>query len=148
MVVQIELLQLVGIVASVLVAVAGGMFGIAKLLGGQIEKRLDQKFEAQEQARETSDKTLKESIERYAAQSENSDQELKQSIERYAAKSEETANQVMTLERNFLKWQAEMPVQYVRREDYIRGQSVIEAKLDALYSKVEVVQLQGASNVR
>ncbi|EEY9341574.1 TAPT1 family protein, partial [Escherichia coli] len=27
-----------------------------------------------------------------------------------------------------------------RREDYIRGQTVIEAKLDALYNKLEVVQ--------
>ncbi|WP_293766377.1 hypothetical protein [uncultured Aquitalea sp.] len=130
MVVQIELGQLVIAAGSMLAAMAGGMFGIAKLLGSQIETRLDEKFQAQEQARETSDKTLKESI------------------ERYAGKSEETAQQVMELERNFLKWQAEIPVHYVRREDYIRGQSVIEAKLDALYSKVEVVQLQGASNVR
>ncbi|EAM8612091.1 TPA: hypothetical protein MYQ36_000700 [Citrobacter braakii] len=44
------------------------------------------------------------------------------------------------LEKEFLRFQAELPVQYVRREDYIRGQTVIEAKLDAVYNKLEVVQ--------
>jgi hypothetical protein len=37
------------------------------------------------------------------------------------------------LEREWLKHLAELPIQYVRREDYIRGQSVLEAKMDALY---------------
>ncbi|MDF6001947.1 hypothetical protein P4050_30630 [Pseudomonas aeruginosa] len=32
---------------------------------------------------------------------------------------------------------AELPIQYVRREDYIRGQSVIEAKLDGLAVKLK-----------
>ncbi|MDF5991266.1 hypothetical protein P4119_17475 [Pseudomonas aeruginosa] len=44
---------------------------------------------------------------------------------------------------------AELPIQYVRREDYIRGQSVIEAKLDGLAVKLENAQLRslmGAKN--
>ena len=44
------------------------------------------------------------------------------------------------LEREFLALKADLPLNYVRREDYIRGQTVIEAKLDALYNKLEVVQ--------
>ncbi|OCA56207.1 hypothetical protein [Photorhabdus namnaonensis] len=44
------------------------------------------------------------------------------------------------LEREFMQFKADLPLNYVRREDYIRGQTVIEAKLDALYSKLEVVQ--------
>ena len=47
------------------------------------------------------------------------------------------------LERNFLRFQAHLPLEYVRREDYVRGQSVIEAKLDALYHKIELLQLRG-----
>ena len=35
-----------------------------------------------------------------------------------------------------------MPLHYVRREDYIRGQSVIESKLDGLALKIENVQLR------
>ncbi|MCS5517669.1 hypothetical protein [Pseudomonas qingdaonensis] len=38
----------------------------------------------------------------------------------------------------------EMPLHYVRREDFVRNQTVIEAKLDALALKLENVQLKGA----
>lgn len=49
-----------------------------------------------------------------------------------------------TVERELMELRAELPNQYVRREDYIRGQSVVEAKLDAVAAKLEVVQMQGA----
>lgn len=39
--------------------------------------------------------------------------------------------------------QRDMALQYVRREDYIRGQSVVEAKLDGLAVKIENLQLRG-----
>lgn len=58
-----------------------------------------------------------------------------------AKKANENTNR---LERQFLELKADMPLNYVRREDYIRGQTVIEAKLDALASKLEIVQIQGA----
>lgn len=45
------------------------------------------------------------------------------------------------LERDFLKHLAELPVHYVRREDYVRGQTVIEAKLDAIATQVTAVQI-------
>lgn len=44
------------------------------------------------------------------------------------------------LERDLMALKADLPLNYVRREDYVRGQTVIEAKLDALYNKLEVVQ--------
>ena len=59
---------------------------------------------------------------------------------------EAEAQGITNLERDFLRFQADLPLQYVRREDYVRGQSVIEAKLDALYNKLEVVQMKGANN--
>jgi hypothetical protein len=37
----------------------------------------------------------------------------------------------------------EMPLHYVRREDWVRNQSVIEAKLDGLALKLENAQLKG-----
>ena len=40
---------------------------------------------------------------------------------------------------------ADLPLHYVRREDYIRGQSLIEAKLDALGNKLDVMQLRAAA---
>ncbi|WP_160286845.1 hypothetical protein [Pseudomonas knackmussii] len=48
------------------------------------------------------------------------------------------------LERQFLRFQADLPLHYVRREDYVRNQTVIEAKLDALASKLEIIQINGA----
>lgn len=48
------------------------------------------------------------------------------------------------LEQRFSDWHFEAAEKFVRREDYIRGQTVIEAKLDALYSNVELLKIQGA----
>lgn len=55
----------------------------------------------------------------------------------------EDARNWQRIERDLLELRAELPDRYVRREDYIRGQSVIETKLDALALKIENVQLRG-----
>lgn len=52
------------------------------------------------------------------------------------------AGQWQRVERELLNLKAELPLHYVRREDYIRGQSVLEAKQDALYSRIELLQNQ------
>jgi hypothetical protein len=41
------------------------------------------------------------------------------------------------VEKDLLRLRAELPVDYVRREDWIRNQTVIEAKLDGLATKLE-----------
>lgn len=61
-----------------------------------------------------------------------------------AARAE--AGQWQQMERELLLLKADLPLHYVRREDYIRGQSVIESKLDALASKWEISQLRKAKN--
>lgn len=55
---------------------------------------------------------------------------------------EREAQGISSLERKFLQLQADLPLHYVRREDYVRGQTVVEAKLDALASKLETAQLR------
>ncbi len=50
------------------------------------------------------------------------------------------------LELGFERLRGDMPLHYVRREDYVRNQTVIEAKLDALALKFENVQLKGIRN--
>ena len=67
--------------------------------------------------------------ERQAARFASLEQALQQSASNWAE-----------LEKEFMRFKADLPLNYVRREDYIRGQTVIEAKLDALYNKLEVVQ--------
>ncbi|MBN3968532.1 hypothetical protein IMW75_25090 [Pseudomonas gregormendelii] len=56
------------------------------------------------------------------------------------AKDSERLRQV---ELGLERLRGEMPLHYVRREDYVRNQTVIEAKLDALALKFENVQLKG-----
>lgn len=52
------------------------------------------------------------------------------------------ANSWQRVEREFLSFKAELPISYVRREDYIRGQSVLESKLDSLAIKIENAHLR------
>jgi len=121
--IQIELWALLTFLIGLLLSFIACIFGFAKVLGGQIDKRLDQKFKAQEELREAGAKLLRQTIDRYTAQ------------------GEATAGQVKQLERDFFDWKAELPLNYVRREDYIRGQTVLEAKQDALHSETSLVRV-------
>jgi hypothetical protein len=68
--------------------------------------------------------------------------QLAERLERMETTNQQEASNWQRVERDFLRFQADMPLHYVRREDYIRGQSVIEAKLDGLGSKLEAAQLR------
>ncbi len=48
------------------------------------------------------------------------------------------------VERDLMQLKVDLPERYVRREDYIRGQTVLEAKLDRVFSELELVKIQGA----
>ncbi len=61
-------------------------------------------------------------------------------------KADEEAGEWRRVERELLDLRAELPLNYVRREDYIRGQSVIEAKLDGLALRIENQALKGAKH--
>ena len=112
----LEFGDLIGWAISLLGVFTGVVFGLVKLLLFQFEKRLGERFAAQEEAR-------------------------KAAVER----QEKDAQALQQLERNFLKFQAELPLNYVRREDWVRGQSVIEAKLDGLALKFENILLKGGA---
>ncbi|MDT4802769.1 hypothetical protein FQZ97_787060 [compost metagenome] len=101
------------------------VFGLVRLLLAQFEKRLGDKFAAQDAARQAAAKHWEDS---FAKVLERQDQDREA---------------VQQLERAFLRFQAELPLEYVRREDWVRGQSVIEAKLDGLALKFENILLKG-----
>lgn len=117
MTVQLEMWQLI----VLLLAFFGAVWTFGKVLLDQFEKRLGERFKAQETLRQAGQ-----------AQWEKRLNELEKI-------SRDTEREVLTLK-------ADLPLNYVRREDYIRGQSVIEAKLDALYSELKLVQLNGAKH--
>lgn len=126
--IQIELWQLLTFLVGLLVSFFTFTAAAGKLLLSQINKRLDERFSALELTRSTADQAMKDELKRHT------DEEGK------------AVEQMQRLERDFMQWRAEMLVQYVRREDYIRGQSVIEAKLDALFSELKYVQIKGNKN--
>lgn len=121
--IQIEMWHLVTLGLSVL----GGYWTLAKVVAGQAQRHLDSRFAAQDATRDAHHKALSVRLD---------------GIEMV---HREESSQWQRVERDLLKMQADMPLHYVRREDYIRGQSVIEAKLDALGSKLEAAQLRAAA---
>jgi len=124
MTVQVEFWQLI----TLLISFLAFLFAAGKLLLSQIDRRLNERFETIEKAREEGQATWRQTF------TQHLDEERRET------------DLLRNIEREFLRFQAELPLQYVRREDYVRGQSVIEAKLDALYNKLEVVQMKGANN--
>lgn len=96
MLIEMQLWHLISLLLSFL----GFVFGVAKYLVSQIEKRLI-------------------------------------AIEGGQKKAD---GEWARVERELLTLKADLPIQYVRREDYVRGQSVIEAKLDAVYVKIDTIK--------
>lgn len=118
----LDLWQVAGVVTSIGGAVVAAFVWLFRALIGQIEARLQTRFVQIRDDREQFEARLEERFRLVAAEGEA----------------------WRELERNFLNLRAELPEKYVRREDYIRGQTVIEAKLDAISSELKVVQIQGA----
>lgn len=120
--VELELWHLIVLLLAFFSCVA--VFG--KILLDQFEKRQAERFDALDQARVSGSALLRETLERHLDQ------------EKVFQK------QLADLERDFLTWRGELPLNYVRREDHIRMQTIIEAKLDGLALKIENQQLKGA----
>lgn len=71
-----------------------------------------------------------------------------QRLEGIEARTRDESAQWQRIERELLHLKAELPLHYVMREDYVRGQSIVEAKLDGLADKLEKAQLRGIINGR
>ncbi|OGA15870.1 MAG: hypothetical protein A3I63_01930 [Betaproteobacteria bacterium RIFCSPLOWO2_02_FULL_66_14] len=97
-----------------LLAFFGCIGGFGKVLLDQFEKRLGERFDAVETSRAEGRKLWDDRFGRL---------ESRQS----------------SFERDLLELRADLPVEYVRREDHIRFETVINAKLDALYSEMRLM---------
>ncbi|MBT0665751.1 hypothetical protein KI809_15685 [Geobacter pelophilus] len=115
-------------VVLILISFFGAVFTGAKLLLSQMDRRLDDRFNSLKEAAKAGDDAIHET--------------LKQHI------NEESKNsgQLIELERQLLKWEARLPIDYVRREDFIRNQTVIESKLDGLALRLENTQNKGGGH--
>lgn len=119
--IELELWHLITLLMMLITAA----WAAGRTFFAQFEKRLSERFAAQEAA------------------SAASHEALRHAMQQHLAKETRVLDMVQTLERDFLTWRAEMPNQYVRREDYIRNQTIIESKLDNIVTKMEILQLQG-----
>lgn len=104
-------------VVTLALATLGGFWTLAKIIAGQFQRNI---FENHKQ--------------------------ISERLDRIESANRLEATEWQRVERDLLKLQADMPLHYVRREDYIRGQSVIEAKLDGLGSKLENAQLRSINS--
>lgn len=127
-----ELWELLTAGAAVLGSFLTVMGIVVKMLVDQFKEHVDQKFEAQKNASAEAFQKLERAR---AEAARHWDVEFKK-----------LDTVTRDLEKDFLEWKAELPLQYVRREDYVRGQTVIESKIDAVMSKIELLQIQGAKN--
>ncbi|MGQ0530003.1 MAG: hypothetical protein ACT4PG_09360 [Panacagrimonas sp.] len=114
MIVELELWHLI----SLLLAFFGCVAGFFKMLMAQIDKRLDERFDSQDEA-----------------------------LTAIRQANHNDATQWQRLDRDMLQLRADLPLHYVRREDYIRGQTVLESKMDGLYTKIENLQLRERAHV-
>lgn len=99
---------------TVLCALFGGYWTLGRMLIGSYEKRLDERFTAQDKAREEGKKLWAERFDRIEERQDAHERDLTQLMR-------------------------DLPTSYVRREDAIRENTTINAKLDALNSRLEHV---------
>ncbi len=117
-----DLLKAAGPILTGLVAV---LFAVMRLLVAQFEKRLDARFLVQEKSQKNAQNHMDT---RFSG------------LEKAMAKGNEEA---LRIERELANLKAELPNNYVRRDDYIRNQSTIESKIDGLAIKIENAILKG-----
>lgn len=117
MTIQLELWHLITLLLAFFACV--GVFG--QVLLTQFERRLGERFKAQDAARST---------------------DLEHWDKRFTT-LEDAAREWVRVEREFLEWKADLPMTYVMRDDYVRNQTVIEAKLDSVALRIENLQLKG-----
>lgn len=135
MAIKVEFWQLLALMISFL----GFCFAAGRVLLAQTDKRLDQKFESLEAIRREATRNWEHKFTDMMSHRQTEMDRLREELTGYRAE----AKGVQDLEREFLKFRAALPVDYVRREDYVRNQTIIEAKLDGLAIKIENLQLKG-----
>ena len=135
MMIQLELWHLI----SMLIAFFGCVGAFGKILLTQFEKRQAERFKAQDESRKASEKSQDE---RFEAQ-EKARKEAQEHWDTQFSELKEQAKGWVRVEREFLEFKAALPMTYVMRDDYVRNQTVIEAKLDSVALRIENLQLKG-----
>lgn len=97
-----------GNVITLVALVVAALWAMAKMLGAQAERRLDQRFD-----------------------------QLGKSMADIAASQDRNAAAVLELEREFRRHQADAARDFVRRDDFVRHIGVIETRIDNFALRME-----------
>lgn len=97
----------------------GTLFALVKYIVYQQEKRQDERFDA----------LAKRDAERFGA--------LTAALETLGSDLRQEAQATLALERQFMRFQADLPRDYVRRDDFLRAIGTIDAKFDHVALRME-----------
>lgn len=131
---EIDIGRLVWVIVGLLSVFTGGLAALVRWSIRQFEARLAANHRAlAEQAAH-----LSKQLDEMARKREELIGKFRERISMVEAQQREQ-------ERQFMELKVELAHDYVRREDFVRNQTVIEAKIDGLASKLEVYQLRGGA---
>jgi hypothetical protein len=108
-------------------AFAGVVFTFGKLLLGQFERRMQERFDAMEKLREAEKKAQRDQF------------------ETLESNLEETTGRVTNIAQRVEQLRDELPRQYVTREDWIRFATTQDSKLDRLMELVYSMKINGGN---
>ena len=114
--VELELWHLILLLLSFL----GAVWAFAQVFFAQVDRRLDARFDSMERARAESSNTWTQRFD-----------ELRKS-------SAQEIEHWHRVERDLMALKVEMPREYIRREDHIRFETTIIAKLDVLNTRLDL----------
>lgn len=98
-------------IITLALAIVGGIAFLIRTIVSQFDKRLDEKFQAQESSRKSAAEVWDK---------------------RFSGLDESNRRQ----ERELLELKADLPKLYVQREDWIRFGATVDAKLDRLHTMI------------
>lgn len=99
---------------TVITVFFGMLWGLVKIIGAQQEKRLSEKFDT-----------------------------LNKSLIGVGEDLRREAEATRLLENSFLRFQADLPRDYVRRDDFVRSVATIETRIDNFALRMERALAQG-----
>lgn len=121
---RVEIWQLVVTLGGALGAWVGALWGLGKVLARQWNAGLDARFAGLDKARRDGQEIWARTFAEHVRNEEKQFENLR------------------AFEREFLQFKVDIAQAYVRREDWARNQTVIEAKLDAVALRIDNLKLR------
>lgn len=115
MTLEVDFVWLVGL----LLAFFGASAAAGKLLLAQAQRHLDDRFEAQEKTRA------------------NNHDQVQRRLDGIESTTREDASQWQRVERELLRFQAELPRDYIRRDDFVQAIGGINTRIDNFALRME-----------